>query len=116
MPLSTSPMDGLTGPIRSALHPRRYGVKNRERTNRLLLLMQQHANRQHDPLAYTGDIRAWLEANNGRPRVSRRAVTDPADYPHCADLTQNAPSDAMEGAGLRIYLGQATLPATGPLR
>ena len=77
MPLSTSPMDGLIGPIRDALHPRRYGLKNRERTNRLLLLMQLHSNRQDDVLAYARSIRAWLEANGGRPCVARRAVTDP---------------------------------------
>jgi hypothetical protein len=81
MPLSTSPMDGLIEPIRAALHPRRYGLKNRERTNRLLLLMQLHANRQDDPLAYAKDIRVWLEANHGRPRAPRRAVTDRADRP-----------------------------------
>jgi Transposase, Mutator family len=80
-PLSTSPMDGLVEPIRAALHPRRYGLKNRERTNRLLLLMQLHANRLDDPLAYAKDIRAKLEANDGRPRVPRRAVTDPAGQP-----------------------------------
>ena len=39
MPLSTSPMGGLIEPIRAALHPRRHGLKNRERTNRLLLLI-----------------------------------------------------------------------------
>jgi Transposase, Mutator family len=70
MPLSTSPMDGLIEPIRAALHPRRYGLKNRERTNRLLSLMQLHANRQDDVLAYAKSIRAWLEANGGRPRVA----------------------------------------------
>jgi Transposase, Mutator family len=81
MPLTTSPMDGLIGPIRDALHSRRYGLKNRERTNRLLLLMQLHANRQDQPLAYAKDIRAWLEANEGRPRVPRRAITDLAGQP-----------------------------------
>jgi len=70
MPLSTSPMDGLIGPIRDALHPRRYGLKNRERTNRLLLLMLLHVNRQDDRLAYAKDVRAWLEANEGRPTRS----------------------------------------------
>ena len=77
MPLTTSPMDGLIEPIRGAIHPRRYGLKNRARTNRLLMLMQLHANRQDDVLTYTKSIRAWLEANGGRPRVARRAVTDP---------------------------------------
>ena len=81
MPLSTSPMDGLIEPIRAALHPRRYGLKNRERTNRLLLLMQLHVNRQDDPTAYARDIRAWLEVNAGRPHVPRRAVTDRAGRP-----------------------------------
>ncbi len=76
MPLSTSPMDGLIEPIRAAIHPRRYGLKNRARTNRLLMLMQLHANRQDDVLTYAKSIRAWLEANGGRPRVARRAVTD----------------------------------------
>jgi hypothetical protein len=76
MPLSTSPMDGLIGPIRDAVHSRRYGLKNRERTNRLLLLMQLHANRQDDVLGYAKSIRTWLEANDGRPRIPRRAVTD----------------------------------------
>jgi hypothetical protein len=81
MPLSTSPVDGLIGPIRDALHPRRYGLKNRERTNRLRLLMQLHANRQDDQLANAKSSRAWLEANGGRPRVPRRAVTDRAGQP-----------------------------------
>ncbi len=81
MPLSTSPMDGLISPIRDALHPRRYGLKNQERTNRLLLLMQLHANRQDDERAYAKDIRAWLEANDGRPRLGRRAINDHPDQP-----------------------------------
>jgi hypothetical protein len=81
MPLTTSPMDGLTTPIRDALHPRRYGLKNRERTNRLLMLAQLHANRQADHIAYAKTIRTWLEANDGRPRRSRRAVTDPTGRP-----------------------------------
>jgi hypothetical protein len=76
MPLTTSPMDGLIHPIRDALHPRRYGLNNQERTNRLLLLMQLHANRQDDEQAYATHIRAWLHANRGRPRVDRRAVVD----------------------------------------
>src|SRR5680860_64906 len=80
-PLSTSPMDGLIHPIRDALHPRRYGLKNRERTNRLLLLMQLHANRQDDARAYATDIRDWLEANRGRPRAARRAINDRRDLP-----------------------------------
>ena len=81
MPLTTSPMDGLIGPIRDALHPRRYGLKNQERTNRLLLLMQPHANPQNDERAYTTQIRDWLQANGGRPHTGRRAITNRRGQP-----------------------------------
>lgn len=76
MPLSTSPLDGFINPIRAAIGPRAYGLKNRERTNRMLMLMQLHANRQDDQRAYVRHIRDWLEANQGRPSIARRAVVD----------------------------------------
>jgi hypothetical protein len=55
---------------------RAYGLKNRERTNRLLMLMQLHANRQDDERADVRHIRDCLEANHGRPSVARRAIID----------------------------------------
>ena len=76
MPLTTSPMDGLINPIRASIKPRAYGLKNRERTNRMLILMQLHANRQDDVHAYTHLIRAWLGSNQGRPHVGRRVIAD----------------------------------------
>src|SRR5680860_211930 len=76
MPLTTSPLDGFINPIRAAIGPSAYGLKNRERTNRLLMLMQLHANRQDDDSDYVRLIRACLEANHGRPNVARRAVID----------------------------------------
>jgi hypothetical protein len=81
MPLSTSPMDAFIHPIRDRLRPRAYALKNRERTNRMLLLMQLHANRQDNERAYAKNIRQWLEANGGRPRVVRRAVVDTRGVP-----------------------------------
>jgi hypothetical protein len=75
-PLSTSPLDGLINPIRASIQPRAYGLKNRERTNRLLMLMQLHANRQDDERAYVRHIRDCLEANHGRPSIARRAIVD----------------------------------------
>lgn len=53
MPLSTSPLDAFSNPIRAAIQPRAYGLKNRERTNRLLMLMQLHANRADDVGLFT---------------------------------------------------------------
>jgi hypothetical protein len=63
------------------VQPRAYGLKNSERTNRLLMLMQLHANGRDDVHAYTHLIRSWLEANQGRPQVDRRAITDPSETP-----------------------------------
>jgi hypothetical protein len=76
MPLTTSPLDGLINPIRASIKPRAYGLKNRERTNRMLMLMQLHANRQDDERAYVRHIRDCLEANQGRPSITRRAIAD----------------------------------------
>ena len=80
-PLSTSPLDAFINPIRAAIGPRAYGLKNRERTNRMLMLMQLHANHHDDVHAYTHLIRDWLQANQGRPGVDRRAVADTRGVP-----------------------------------
>lgn len=76
MPLTTSPLDAFINPIRAAIQPRVYGLKNRERTNRMLMLMQLHANRQDEVRAYVRHIRDCLEANHGRPSVGRRTIVD----------------------------------------
>jgi hypothetical protein len=76
MPLTTSPLDAFINPVRAAIQPRAYGLKNRERTNRMLMLMQLHANRQDDERAYVRHIRDCLEANHGRPSVGRRTIVD----------------------------------------
>src|SRR5918996_3436014 len=74
MPLTTSALEQLTRPIASALSPRRYALKNRERLNRLLMLMQLHINGDDDVQAYSKAIREWLEANQGRPQGRRRGI------------------------------------------
>jgi len=47
----------------------------------MLMLMQLHANGHDDVHDYTHLIRAWLEANDGRPRVDRRAIADTGGVP-----------------------------------
>ena len=76
MPLSISPLEAFLDPIRAAIRPRAYGLKNRERINRMLMLMQLHANRQDDVNAYVRHIRGCLEVNQGRPSIARRAIVD----------------------------------------
>jgi hypothetical protein len=85
-PLSTSPLDAFSNPIRTAIQPRAYGLKNRERTNRLLMLMQLHANRADDVETYAHLIREGLESNNGRPVAARRAVVDVGGRPSLRSL------------------------------
>lgn len=81
MPLTTGGLEQRLRPIRDAIHPRRYALKNRERTNRLLMLIQLHANGNDSEVAYRKNIRLWLEANSGRPRGTRRSITDPLGAP-----------------------------------
>ena len=40
------------------------------------MLMQLHANRQDDQNACVRHIRDCLEANTGRPSITRRAIVD----------------------------------------
>lgn len=81
MPLTTAALEQLARPITAALYPRRYALKNRERLNRLLMLVQLHVNGQDDVQGYTKAIRSWLEANGGRPAARPRAIADPAGAP-----------------------------------
>lgn len=81
MPLTTGGLEQRLRPIRDAIHPRRYALKNRERTNRLLMLMQLHANGDDSEPAYRKAILDWLLANGGRPRGLRRSITDPLGSP-----------------------------------
>jgi hypothetical protein len=81
MPLTTAALEQVTRPIVTALYPRRYALKNRERLNRLLLLLQLHVNGEDDVQAYAKTIRARLESSGGRPQGDRRAIADPAASP-----------------------------------
>jgi len=81
MPLTTAALEQATRPIIAALYPRRYALKNHERLNRLLMLLQLHVNGDDDVQAYAKAIRTQLESNGGRPLGRRRALADPANSP-----------------------------------
>ena len=107
-PLSTSPMDAFINPVRDSIRPRAYGLKNRERTNRMLMLMQLHANRRDDERAYVRHIRDHLESNQGRPvSLAARSSTSTASrrcadrHPYLAAGPPSAPPEADE----RIQVG-----------
>ena len=81
MPLTTAALEQITRPITTALYPRRYALKNRDRLNRLLMLLQLQINGEDDVQVYAKTIRTWLQANGGRPVDQRRAIADPAGLP-----------------------------------
>jgi hypothetical protein len=54
---------------------------NRERLNRMLMLMTLRLNGLDDDREYSERIREWLLANGGHPRIARREVTDPLGRP-----------------------------------
>ncbi len=84
-PRSTGGPETFIKPIQAAFYRRRYGMKNRARLNRLLLLLQLEANDHADERAYAKDIRDWLELTGGRPPTPRRAIADPIDRPSLRD-------------------------------
>jgi hypothetical protein len=60
-------MSFTTLPSSRSRAPRRYALKNRERLNRLLMLLQLHITGDDDVQRYAKTTRSWLEAN---PRAS----------------------------------------------
>lgn len=84
-PRSTGGLETFVKPIGAALYRRRYGMKNRECLNRLLLLLQLEANGHADERGYAKDIRDWLELTGGRPSTARRAIADAAARPSLRD-------------------------------
>lgn len=62
--------------LRSKIDYRAGMFTNRERLNRMLMLMMLKRNRLADEREYAEKIREWLLTNGGHPRIKRREVTD----------------------------------------
>lgn len=67
--------------IKAWVTPRTHALRNRERFDRLLMLMQLQLNEQANEARYARYVRDWLLCQGGRPVVARRAVTDERDDP-----------------------------------
>jgi hypothetical protein len=78
-PITTGALEARLLEIKQALGSRAFSLRNRERTNRLLLLMMLQANGVADENAYSKLIRADLLANDGYPLVRKR-ITDRRGY------------------------------------
>ncbi len=62
--------------VQGCLESRRFVLGNRQRLNRLLMLIQLELNDHANQAAYAREIRAWLEARDGHA-PARRAIADP---------------------------------------
>jgi hypothetical protein len=67
--------------IKNGIFDRRYGFKNRARTDALLELMRLHQNQLDDELAYASAIEAHLREHAGRPALPLNASADPLNRP-----------------------------------
>jgi len=83
------------------LEPRATGFTNRERLDRLLMLMQLQLNDVADVDAYAVAIRDWLIANDGRPTGRRRGVTDHDTPSLLSGAAVNAREDAQQARSRR---------------
>jgi hypothetical protein len=109
-PRSTGGLETFIKPIEAAFYRRRYGMKNRERLNRLLLLLQLEANGHADERTYAKDIRDWLELTGGRPATPRRAIADPTERPSLRDPGARL-APAREATGGRQLAATASADA-----
>lgn len=83
-PITSGGLERRMQPIARWLAPRAHLLTNKQRLDRLLLLMQLQLDGLASEAAYTQAIRDWLSSRHGRAG-RRRLVTDPADAPSLHD-------------------------------
>lgn len=79
VPTTTSALEEVLRWLRLHIKQRKFAFRNRERFNRLLMLMQLHLNGQANEGRYALRIRRVLEENGGHP-ANRRIITDPKGH------------------------------------
>ncbi|MGB0095592.1 MAG: hypothetical protein WBP81_24020 [Solirubrobacteraceae bacterium] len=78
LPVSAGPLEQKLRVLRDHyIKHRRFAFRNRERLNRLLLLIHLEMDGYANEREYAAFIRDWLQGNAGRPRLPRRAIADP---------------------------------------
>ncbi len=76
VPASTNALEPHFRKIKHDLTQRKFAFRNRDRMNRLLMLMQLEANGKASERRYAQRVRHVLESNGGHP-PARRMITDP---------------------------------------
>jgi hypothetical protein len=79
LPASTGALEAKLDWLREQLKQRRFALRNRERTNRMLSLTQLHLNGQDNELAYSHSIREAIAADGGKG-APRGLILDPSGY------------------------------------
>jgi hypothetical protein len=105
MRITTYIVEQFTRPIVAALYPRRHALKNRERLNGRLMLMELHAKGDDDAEVSTRTIPGRLESNGDRPIERRRSIADPAG-PCCR---RRSPIRCERGGRTPSYAASRTL-------
>jgi hypothetical protein len=80
-PTGTGALEQELSWLRSQIDYRVGQFTNRERLNRMLLLMVLSRNGIAEERGFSERIREWLLVNHGHPLVQRRGVTDPQGMP-----------------------------------
>ncbi len=80
IPSTTTALEQHLLVIKEKLNKRKFVFRNRERTNRMLQLMQLHLNDQANERTYSALIRRQLAKAQGHP-AARRIITDPQGQP-----------------------------------
>lgn len=78
LPVAAGPLEQKLRVLRDHyIKHRRFAFRNRERLNRLLLLIHLEMDGYADEREYAAFMRDWLHSNAGRPLLPRRAIADP---------------------------------------
>jgi hypothetical protein len=80
-PTTTAVLEPRLEQVKAWVTPRAHALRNRDRFDLLLMLMQLQLNEQANEATYARYARDWLLCHGGRPIVPRRAVTDDRDNP-----------------------------------
>src|SRR4051812_16169376 len=85
--------------VRDWLTPRRNVLGNRDRLNRLVLLMQLQLNDLADEARYAAHIRDWLHARDGHAAERRLLATPPATRRCAADAGRGPTASTQPARG-----------------
>jgi hypothetical protein len=95
--VASGPLEQKQSPLRESIGPRSFRFTNSARLDRLLMPPHLPTDGYANERAYSAAIRDRLLSNGGRPRVARRAITDPHRAPSPRTPHQGSPTGDRVG-------------------